>query len=92
VSHKSERNYVSEKAELEYGRGMESRMVNGRGWCNFRGKRLFIGNPFSGCQAGLKERAGKQTEVWLDNFLLGEIISAAGQIAAQGSIIQQQHN
>jgi transposase InsO family protein len=92
VYHKSERRYISEKVELVYGRGMKSRMVNDRGWCNIRGKRLFIGNPFSGYQVGLKEQAGQQTEVWFDNFLLGEIIPATGQIAAQGSIIQQQHN
>ncbi|GHT69872.1 hypothetical protein FACS1894110_20210 [Spirochaetia bacterium] len=67
-------------------------MVNDRGWCNFRGKRLFIGNPFPGYQVGLKERKGQQTEVWFDNFLLGEIISATGQIAAKGSIIQQKPN
>ena len=71
---------------------MKSRMVNDRGWCNFREKRLFIGNPFTGYHVGLKERMGQQTEVWFDNFLLGEIISAVGQIAAQGAIIQQKPN
>ncbi|GHU16672.1 hypothetical protein FACS1894163_06420 [Spirochaetia bacterium] len=89
VYHKSERKYISEKVELVYGRGMKSRMVNDRGWCNFRGKRLFIGNPFSGCHVGLKERTGQRTEAWFDNFLLGEIDPVTGQIIAKGSIIQQ---
>ncbi|GHV50174.1 hypothetical protein AGMMS49579_03350 [Spirochaetia bacterium] len=53
----------------------------------FCGKRLFIGNPFTGYQVGLKERAGQQAEVWFDNFLPGEIIATTGQIAAQGTII-----
>jgi transposase InsO family protein len=92
VYRKSGRKYISEKVELEYGRGMKGRMANDRGWCNFHGRLLFIGNPFSGYRVGLKERAGKQTEVWFGNFLLGEIISATGQIAAQGSIIQQKPN
>ena len=92
VYRKSERKYIHEKVEVEYGKGMKSRMVNDRGWCNFRGKRLFIGNPFTGYQVGLKERAGQRTEVWFDNFLLGEIIAATGQIAAQGTIIQQKPN
>jgi hypothetical protein len=51
--------------------------------------RLFIGNPFTGYQVGLKEHMGQRTEAWFDNFLLGEIDQATGQIMAKGSIIQQ---
>ncbi|GHT99571.1 hypothetical protein FACS1894142_7300 [Spirochaetia bacterium] len=36
VYRKSERKYISEKIEFEYGKRMKSRMVNNRGWCNFR--------------------------------------------------------
>lgn len=89
VYRTSERKYIHEKVELEYGKGMKIRMVNDRGWCNFCGKRLFIGNPFTGYPAGLKECTGQQTEVWFGHFLPGEITATTGQIAAQGTIIQQ---
>jgi transposase InsO family protein len=86
---KSETEYFEEKVELVYGRGMKRRMVNDRGWCNFQGRRLFIGNPFSGYHVGLSEHSGRRTEAWFDNFLLGEIDCATGQIIAKGTIIQQ---
>jgi hypothetical protein len=86
---KSEKEYFGEKAELAYGRGMKRRKVNGRGWRNFQGRRLFIGNPISGYHVGLSEHSGQRTEAWFDNFLLGEIDCATGQIIAKGTIIQQ---
>ena len=89
VYHKSEKEYCEEKVESVYGCGIKSRMVNDRGWCNFKGRRLFIGNPFSGYHVGLKERTAQPTEAWFDNFLLGEIDAATGQIPAKGTIIQQ---
>ena len=32
-----------------------------------------MGNPFSGYYVGVKERAGKWTEVWFEELKLGEI-------------------
>ena len=70
---KSERRYEGGEVEIEYGGRMRSRMVNDRGFCNYRRQRIFVGNPFAGYNVGIKERGGKRTEVWFDNFKLGEI-------------------
>jgi len=48
-------------------------MVNDRGFFNLKTKRIFVGNPFAGYYVGVKERAGKPTEVWFANVKLGEI-------------------
>jgi transposase InsO family protein len=73
VYKKSEKEYEGEKVDIEYGRGMKSRIVNDRGFCNYRGSRIFVGNPFDGYHVGIKEQVGKRPEVWFDNFRLGEI-------------------
>jgi transposase InsO family protein len=70
---KSEKPYEGEKVDIEYGSGVKSRMVNDRGFCNYRGTRIFVGNPFAGYHIGIKERVGKRPEAWFDNFKLGEI-------------------
>ena len=70
---KLERRYRGPDAEIEYDGRMKSRMVNDRGFFNWKRKRIFVGNPFSGCYAGVKERAGKWTEVWFGDIKLGEI-------------------
>jgi hypothetical protein len=59
--------------ELEYDGKMRSRMVNDRGFFNWKRKRIFVGNPFSGYYVGVKERTNKWTEVWLGELKLGEI-------------------
>jgi hypothetical protein len=48
-------------------------MVNDRGFFNWKCKRIFVGNPFSGYYVGVKERAGKWAEVWFEDLKLGEI-------------------
>ena len=48
-------------------------MVNDRGFFNYHLQRIFVGNPFAGYYVGIKERANKWSEVWFDNFKLGEI-------------------
>jgi hypothetical protein len=45
-------------------------MVNDRGFFNWKTKRIFVGNPFSGYYVGIKERAGKWTEVWFEDLKL----------------------
>jgi transposase InsO family protein len=70
---KSEKNYEGERVDIEYGCGMKSRAVNDRGFFNYCGTRIFVGNPFDGYHIGIKEQAGKRPEVWFDNFRLGEI-------------------
>jgi hypothetical protein len=52
---------------------MKSRRVNDRGFFNWKTKRIFVGNPFSGYYVGVKERSGKRTEVWFENLKLGEL-------------------
>ena len=88
VYKKSERNYTSENIELRYGRGFIERMVNDRGFLNLRQKRIFVGNPFSGYHAGVKEFADKPSEVWFGNYLLGTINSETGLIEPSFTIMQ----
>jgi len=73
VYTKSERKYSGEEIEIEYEGRMRSRMVNGRGYFHWKNQHVFVGNPFSGYNVGIKERAKKWSEVWFDNFKLGEI-------------------
>ena len=70
---KSERRYYEDGFEIVYDGRMRARKVNDRGFFNYQLKRIFVGNPFAGYYVGIKERAGKRTEVWFDNFKLGEI-------------------
>jgi transposase InsO family protein len=70
---KSERKYICSEIEIEYEGRMKSRMVNDRGFFNYHRQRIFVGNPFSGYNVGIKESVGKRTEVWFDNIKLGEI-------------------
>jgi transposase InsO family protein len=85
---KSEQKYLGEMMEIRYGRGIKVRMVNDRGFCNYRGKRIFVGNPFAGYHIGIQEDAGKRPEAWFDNFKLGEINFETGLIENEKSIIQ----
>jgi len=73
VYRKSERKYIGSEIEIEYSGRMKSRMVNDRGFINYHRQRIFVGNPFSGYNVGIKERVGKRAEVWFDNIKLGEI-------------------
>jgi len=69
---KSERLYDPEGDRVEYPRGMKSRMVNDRGCINYQARRIFIGNPFSGYNIGLKRpKSDSEMEVWFENFKLG---------------------
>jgi hypothetical protein len=70
---KSERRYFGPDVEIDYHGKMKSRMVNDRGFFNWKTKRIFVGNPFSGYYVGVKERSGKRTEVWFEDLKLGEI-------------------
>jgi hypothetical protein len=73
VYYKSEKKYIGDEIEIEYSGRMKSRIVNDRGFINYKRHRVFIGNPFAGYNIGIKERVNKNPEVWFDNFLLGEI-------------------
>jgi len=75
VYRPSERKYVQEIDRIEYPRGYKSRMVNDRGWTNFKTKRIFIGNPFAGYNVGIKNSRTGDFEVWFDDFLIGSIDS-----------------
>jgi transposase InsO family protein len=79
---KSERKYLGEDIELEYNGRMKSRVVNDRGVFHYRNSHIFVGNPFCGYNIGIKERSGKNPEVWFDNILLGEINYITSQVEA----------
>jgi transposase InsO family protein len=71
--HKSAIKYVDEVDLIEYPRGYKSRMVNDRGWTNFKSKRIFIGNPFAGYNVGIKALKSGDFEVWFDYLFIGVI-------------------
>lgn len=73
----SEKEYDPEEVLIVYGRGYKSRMVNDRGFCNFKGKRIFIGNPFAGYNVGIKDTDG-ETKIWFDDFLIGMLDKTTG--------------
>ena len=69
---KSEKKYEPEDVLIVYGKGYKSRMVNDRGFCNYKSKRIFIGNPFAGYNVGIKE-IEDETEIWFDDFQIGTV-------------------
>lgn len=76
---KSNRKYDPENVLIVYGKGYKSRMVNDRGFCNYKNKRIFVGNPFAGYNVGVREFEG-ETEIWFDDFLIGTIDKITGLI------------
>ena len=86
---KSEREYEPEEVLIVYGKGYKSRMVNSRGVCNYKGKRIFIGNPFAGYNVGIRERKGN-TEIWFDDFLIGILDKTTGLIMYEKNIMKVQ--
>jgi len=76
---KSKRKYDPEDVLIIYGKGYKSRMVNDRGFCNYNGKRLFVGNPFAGYNVGVKE-SKDDMEIWFDDFLIGVLDKITGLI------------
>jgi transposase InsO family protein len=74
---KSPRKYDSKDVLIVYGRGYKSRKVNDRGFCNYKSKRIFIGNPFSGFNIAIKEIDGV-TKFWFDDFLIGALDEKTG--------------
>lgn len=76
---KSARVYEPEDVLIVYGKRYKSRMVNDRGFYNYKGKRIFIGNPFAGYNVGIREIDG-ETEIWFDDFLIGVIDKKTGLI------------
>jgi hypothetical protein len=88
VYRKSERRYEGDETGIEYGRGFKVRQVNDRGVFHLKGNRIFAGNPFAGYEVGIKETAGKESEVWFDYIKLGQINFVTGKIDSNASIIQ----
>jgi transposase InsO family protein len=80
IYKKSEIKFVNENVEIRYGRGYKVRMVNDRGFLNLNQKRIFVGNPFAGYHAGVKEYVDKPVEVWFGNYCLGKINQDTGLI------------
>lgn len=76
---KSDRKYEPEDVLIVYGTGYKSRMVNDRGFCNYRGKRLFVGNPFAGYNVGIKDNKDEM-EIWFDDFMIGIVDKITGLI------------
>ncbi len=76
---KSERKYEPEDVLIVYGRGFISRMVNDRGFCNYKGKRIFVGNPFAGYNVAIKEQHSR-IKIWFDDFLIGVLDEITGLI------------
>ena len=83
IYKKSERKYCGEDIEIEYNGRMKSRVVNDRGYFHYKNQHFFVGNPFSGYNVGIKERAGHYCEVWFDNYKLGVINPATLQIETE---------
>jgi hypothetical protein len=79
---KSVRRRDGKEREQEYSERMKVRMVNDRGFFNYRGGRIFMGNPFSGYYIGIKERRDKNAEIWFNDILMGEMDERTGQIVA----------
>ena len=75
------RSWDGKEAEQEYSGKKKERMVNDRGYFNLHRKRIFMGNPFAGYYIGIKERHGNKSEIWFNDFLLGELDENTGQIA-----------
>jgi hypothetical protein len=46
-----------------------------------RKRRIFIGNPFAGYYAGIKEVIGEKSELWFNDILMGELDEKTGQIS-----------
>jgi hypothetical protein len=39
-----------------------------------------MGNPFAGYYVGIKEAAGEKSEIWFNDFFMGELDEKTGQI------------
>jgi hypothetical protein len=89
---KSEIKFQDENVEMRYGRGFKVRMVNDRGFLNLKQKRIFVGNPFAGYNAGVKEFVDRPTEVFFGNYLLGTINKDTGLIEPSSNIMQVTNN
>jgi transposase InsO family protein len=89
---KSEIKYPGEHMELHYGKGFIARIVNDRGFFNWKNKRIFVGNPFNGYHVGIKEFVDKPLEVWFGKFFLGIINADSGLIEPCCSIIQSSNS
>jgi hypothetical protein len=59
---------------------------------NLKQKRIFVGNPFAGYHAGVKEFVDKPAEVWFGNYLLGTINQDTGLIEPNCIIMQLTNN
>jgi hypothetical protein len=88
VYRKSIRRYVEEIDRIEYPAGFRNRMVNDRGWMNFKGNRIFVGNPFSGYNVGIKGLKSGEFEVWFDDLLIGVIDPETMKLAARKEMIK----
>jgi transposase InsO family protein len=86
---KSQRPYPGMDVDVEYNGRMKSRIVNDRGFFNYKQNRIFVGNPFSGYNVGLQENKNGRIEVWFDYLKLGEINPDTLQIEPEGCIIQK---
>jgi transposase InsO family protein len=80
VYTKSPRRWNGTETEQEYSGKMKTRMVNDRGFFNLRQSRIFMGNPFAGYYVGIKELPGEKSEIWFNDFLMGELDEKTGQI------------
>jgi hypothetical protein len=81
VYKKSLRMWKGEEEEPGYGGNMKVGMVNDRGLFNLCQRRIFMGNPFAGYNVGIKETGGGKSEIWFNNFLMGELDEKTGQIS-----------
>jgi transposase InsO family protein len=70
---------------LQYPAKYRSRMVNSRGYINWRGIRVMIGNAFGGYNVGIKT-IGNVAHVWLGTNFLGTIPEGATYLIAGDEI------
>ena len=83
----SEKKYEDGEVLIVYGRGYKSRMVNDRGFCNYKSKRIFIGNPFAGYNVAIKESEGV-IKFWFDDFLIGSVDKNTGLLLPESDRIK----
>lgn len=76
---KSEKKYDPEDVLLVYGKDYKCSIVNDLGFCNYREKRLFVGNHFAGYNVGVKE-SKDDFEIRLDGFINGVLDKITGLI------------
>ncbi len=65
--------FENEDPHIEYPLSYKSRIVNSRGYINWSGHRIMIGNPFAGYRIGIKKDKMQNLVVWFTSLQIGFI-------------------